>query len=60
MSKSGYTKGPNNIREFAKKLGVAWDKSGYIELIRTIQKTEGNIDCYATISAQECTQLICP
>jgi hypothetical protein len=49
----------NDIREIAKKKGVAWNKLEKIELIRMIQKTEGNTDCYETISVRECNQLKC-
>jgi hypothetical protein len=47
------------IKEIAKEKGV---KAGNIkkdELIRTIQRAEGNFDCFGTTSAGTCDQLSC-
>ncbi len=47
------------IRTIAKKNGVKVGSQGKIELIRSIQKAEGNNDCFATPYVKECNQLNC-
>jgi len=47
------------IREVGKKKGVNAGKMNKTELIRTIQRTEGNYDCFATPYVRECNQLNC-
>ena len=49
----------NDVREIAKKRGVRAGKLGKTELIRTIQRSEGNYDCHATSHVQECNQTNC-
>jgi hypothetical protein len=46
------------IREIAGKMGIAAGKLNKTELIRTIQRTEGNTDCYA-LRGHECDQINC-
>ncbi|MGD1075646.1 MAG: SAP domain-containing protein [Thermodesulfovibrionales bacterium] len=48
-----------DVREVAKKVGIAVGKMNKMELIRTIQRTEGNYDCFATPFVGECNQLNC-
>jgi hypothetical protein len=47
------------IRELAKKKGVAAGKMGKTELIRAIQRAEGNNDCFAGDKVSDCDQLNC-
>lgn len=47
-----------DIRAIAKKMGIKVEKLGKTELIRSIQKAEGNLTCYAT-SGHECDQINC-
>ena len=49
----------DDVRKIAKKKGVRPGKLGKTELIRTIQKAEGNYDCHATSYAKECNQINC-
>lgn len=48
-----------DIREIAKQNRVRVGRLSKIELIRAIQKTEGNNDCFATPYARECNQMNC-
>jgi hypothetical protein len=48
-----------DIREIARKNGVRVGRLNKIELIRAIQKTEGNEDCFATPYVRECNQMNC-
>ena len=47
------------IRTIAKKMGVKVGNRGKIELIRSIQRAEGNNDCFATPYVHECNQYNC-
>jgi hypothetical protein len=47
------------IREIAKKNGVNPGKMDRTELIRAIQRAEGNSDCFATPYVKECNQVNC-
>jgi len=49
----------SEIKAIALSLGLKPGKSGKGELIRTIQRTEGNYDCFATGLADECGQQCC-
>ncbi len=46
------------IREIAGKMGLVAGKMNKVELIRTIQRAEGNTDCYAT-RGRGCDQTKC-
>lgn len=48
-----------DIREIAKKNGVRAGKLNKVNLIRAIQKAEGNNDCFATPYVAECNQTNC-
>ena len=48
-----------DIRSIAKEFGLKTGKMTKIDLVRTIQLTEGNFDCFATASAGECDQTGC-
>ena len=47
------------IGTIAKKMGVKVESQDKIELIRSIQRAEGNNDCFATPHVNECNQLNC-
>ena len=47
------------IRDIAKKTGIKTGKLKKDELIRSIQRTEGNFDCFWTAVSGECSQLEC-
>ena len=47
-----------DIREIAKNMGIKIGKMRKPELIRTIQKAEGNIPCFGT-RGHECDQINC-
>ena len=47
------------IRESARKLGIQPSRMDKAELIRAIQRAEGNFDCYGTATEEECDQEEC-
>ena len=47
------------IREIAKTRGVPPVNPGKIELVRTLQREEGNFDCFAKAYAGYCDQSDC-
>ena len=47
------------IRASAKNIGIPSFGKTKKDLIRTIQRTEGNFDCYATASSGFCDQTAC-
>lgn len=47
------------IRTIAKSLDIKLRNLSKTELIRKIQTTEGNFDCYSTASNGECSQTDC-
>ena len=47
------------IRTIAKKMGVKVGNQNKIGLIRSIQRAEGNNDCFATPYVHECNQSSC-
>ncbi len=47
------------IREHAHTLGIQSGKRTKLQLIREIQRREGNFDCFATAYLGECDQLGC-
>lgn len=47
------------IRIFAKSIGISSSKLAKAELIKKIQAKEGNFDCYATAANRECDQGEC-
>jgi hypothetical protein len=48
-----------DIREIAKQKGIKVGKVKKNELIRSIQKAEGNFDCFGTANLGDCTQVDC-
>jgi hypothetical protein len=48
-----------DIRGIAEMMGVDSRSLNKTELIRSIQRTEGNNDCYASAQVQTCGQMIC-
>ena len=47
------------IRVRAKALGINGNRKGKESLIREIQRTEGNRDCFNRGESQSCGQLAC-
>jgi hypothetical protein len=47
------------IRAMARELGVRSARMEKAELIRAIQRAEGNFDCYGTATEEECDQEEC-
>lgn len=47
------------VKEIARERGIPLKKMKKTELIRTIQRNEGNFDCYNTDSSTTCGQLNC-
>lgn len=47
------------IKEIAKNKGVKNINMKKADLIRSIQKAEGNFDCFGSINSNECSQMNC-
>jgi hypothetical protein len=47
------------LSEIAIKMGIKPTKLKKVELVRKIQRTEGNYDCFGTAYKGECDQLQC-
>jgi hypothetical protein len=47
------------VKKIAKKLGIQVKGMKKAEIIRTIQRDEGNNDCYDTGAAESCGQTDC-
>lgn len=47
------------IRDLAKARSINPGKLSKTELIRKIQREEGNFDCYSTAGGNECDQIAC-
>jgi hypothetical protein len=47
------------IREIAKRMGINARNMNQTKLIRAIQSAEGNSNCFATHSVNECNQVNC-
>jgi len=47
------------IRAMARELGVRSARMEKAEIIRAIQRAEGNFDCYGTATEEECDQEEC-
>jgi hypothetical protein len=47
------------IKEIAQKNGVTPGRMSRTELIRAIQRAEGNSDCFATMHFNDCNQINC-
>ncbi len=47
------------IRQIAKQNGVKAAKLNKINLIRSIQKNEGNYECFASATDGQCDQVAC-
>ena len=47
------------IREMAQALGIRSTRMEKAELIRAIQRAEGNFDCFGTATEEECDQEEC-
>lgn len=49
----------SEIRQIAKEYGVKPGKLSKIALVREIQRTEGNFDCFGTAISGDCDQFAC-
>jgi len=47
------------IRRMAKSMGINTYQMKKTDIIRSIQKKEGNIDCYGTSRVESCQELTC-
>jgi hypothetical protein len=47
------------IRDIARQLGIRSTRMEKAELIRAIQRAEGNVDCFGTAAEEECSQEEC-
>jgi len=47
------------IKAIAQKMGINPDNMEKAELIRAIQRAEGNRDCFGTDAVKECGQINC-
>ncbi len=47
------------IKDIAKKMDIIPGNMSKTELIRVIQRTEGNSDCFATMHVHDCNQMHC-
>ena len=47
------------IKEIAKTNGITPGSMSRTELIRAIQRAEGNSDCFATMHVSDCNQVNC-
>ncbi|HET6421732.1 MAG TPA: SAP domain-containing protein [Geobacteraceae bacterium] len=47
------------LREIAKKRGIKTANMKKVDIIRNIQREEGNSDCYCSGSADKCDQTKC-
>ena len=49
----------NEIRKMAKQMGINTYRMKKPEIIRSIQRVEGNIDCYGTERVEHCREDAC-
>ena len=49
----------NEIRKMAKEMQINTYRMKKTDIIRTIQKTENNIECYGTERINNCNEEIC-
>jgi hypothetical protein len=47
------------IRDIAKSMGIKTSKVKKVDLVKSIQKTEGNNECFSTAMDGNCGQLDC-
>ena len=48
-----------DIRKKAKEMGIKANKMNKTDLIRAIQRSEDNVECYATDRVEHCGELGC-
>lgn len=48
-----------DIRTKAREMGIKPNKMKKTDLIRAIQRSEGNVECYATDRVEHCGELDC-
>ena len=48
-----------DIRKKAKETGINPNKMNKADLIRAIQRAEGNIDCFPTARVEHCEEFAC-
>lgn len=49
----------NEIRKMAKQMGINTYRMKKPEIIRSIQRAEGNIDCFGTERVKHCGEVDC-
>ena len=49
----------SDVRNIAKKNGIKAGKMKKEEIIRSIQRAEGNFDCFGSAFSGQCTQTAC-
>jgi hypothetical protein len=49
----------DEVRSIAKSIGLLPGKLRKLDLIKSIQRAEGNFDCFASAKNSECDQLEC-
>ncbi len=49
----------SEVRSIAKKQGIKTGKMKKAEIIRSIQRAEGNFDCFGSALSGECSQTKC-
>ena len=49
----------DDIRTIAHEMGIKSGKLNKTQLVRTIQRQEGNYDCFATAAISSCGQMGC-
>jgi hypothetical protein len=59
LTSGGFAMQMKKIKEIAKKNGVTPGTMSRTELIRAIQRAEGNPDCFATMHVNDCKQTNC-
>jgi hypothetical protein len=48
-----------DIRAIAQEQGIRPGRTTKVDLVRRIQRSEGNFDCFATAAEQDCDQSGC-
>jgi hypothetical protein len=48
-----------NIRSMAKDMGINTYRMKKVDIVRTIQRTEDNIDCFGTERVRDCHEESC-
>jgi DNA-binding IscR family transcriptional regulator len=49
----------SQVREIARKRGIRTARMAKADIVRAIQRAEGNFDCFGTATEEECDQEEC-